>query len=95
MKVLLDECLPLDFRHSLSGHEARTVVWAGLKGLKNGDLLRAAESAGYDVLVTVDQGIPHQQNLTGGRSSVIVLSHERISLKICSLWSTKYSGLSK
>lgn len=41
--------------------------------MKNGDLLRAAESAGYEVLVTVDQGIPYQQNLTRGRLSVIVL----------------------
>ena len=72
MKVLLDECLPFDLRHSFPGHEAHSVVWAGLKGLKNGDLLRAAESAGYEVLVTVDQGI-HQQNLTRGRLSVIVL----------------------
>lgn len=54
MKILLDECLPLDFRHSFPG--AHTVQWAGLKGKKNGELLQAAEAAGYDVLLTVDQG---------------------------------------
>lgn len=61
MKLLLDECLPLDFRHSFPSHEAHTAQWAGLKGAKNGELLRAAESAGYDVLLTVDQGIPFQK----------------------------------
>ena len=58
MKVLLDECLPLDFRHSFPSHAAHTVEWAGFKGKKNGDLLRAAEAAGYEVLLTVDQGMP-------------------------------------
>ena len=56
MKILLDECLPVDFRNSLPTHDAHTVQWAGLKGKKNGELLRAAEVAGDDVLLTVDQG---------------------------------------
>jgi len=42
MRILLDECLPLDFRHSFPGHETHTVQGAGLKGKKNGELLRAA-----------------------------------------------------
>jgi predicted nuclease of predicted toxin-antitoxin system len=73
MKVLLDECLPLDFRHELQGHEAHTVQWAGFKGMKNGELLQAAEGAGYDVLVTVDQGIPYQMSAASRRLAVIVL----------------------
>jgi predicted nuclease of predicted toxin-antitoxin system len=32
MKVLLDECLPLDFRHSFPNHDVHTAQWAGLKG---------------------------------------------------------------
>jgi predicted nuclease of predicted toxin-antitoxin system len=44
MKVLLDECLPLDFRHSFPNHDAHTVQWAGLKGKQNGELLQAAET---------------------------------------------------
>lgn len=71
MKILLDECLPLDFRHSLPGHETHTAEWAGLKSKKNGELLRAAEAAGYDVPLTVDQGIAYQQNLTGRKLSII------------------------
>ena len=42
--------------------------------LQNGALLDAAERTGFDVLVTCDQNIPHQQNFTGRRLSVVVLS---------------------
>jgi predicted nuclease of predicted toxin-antitoxin system len=73
MKILLDECLPLDFRHSFPNHDAHTVQWAGYKGKKNGELLRAAELDGYDVLLTVDQGIPRQQLTAGRKLSIIVL----------------------
>ena len=73
MKILLDECLPIDLRLSFSIHEAHTVQWAGLKGKKNGELLEAAELAGYDALLTIDQGFEHQQNLIGRRIAVMLL----------------------
>jgi predicted nuclease of predicted toxin-antitoxin system len=73
MKILLDECLPLDFRHSFPGHDTHTAQWAGFKSKKNGDLLLAAESADYDVLLTVDQGIPQQQRSASRRLSIIVV----------------------
>ena len=41
MRILLDECLPIDFRHSFAGHQAHSAEWAGFKGQKNGELLRA------------------------------------------------------
>jgi predicted nuclease of predicted toxin-antitoxin system len=72
MKLLLDECLPLDFRHCFPNHQTHTAEWAGFKGTKNGHLLRAAEAAGYNVLLTVDHGIPHQQR-PGGRNISIIL----------------------
>jgi len=72
MKILLDECLPLDFRHSFPNHEAHTAQWAVLKGKKNAELLRAAEIAGYDVLLTVDQGIPRQQ-IADQKLSIILI----------------------
>jgi len=61
MKILLDECLPGDFRHGFPGYEAHSVEWAGLKGKKNRELPQAAEGGGYQVLLTVDQGIPRQR----------------------------------
>lgn len=73
MRILLDECLPVDFRHSFSGHVAHREEWAGLKGKKNGELLHAAEVAGYQVLLTVDQGIPRQQTIVGRKLSTILI----------------------
>jgi hypothetical protein len=81
VKILLDECLPLDFRHSFARHEAHSAEWAGLKSKKNGDLLRAAEVAGYDVLLTVDQGLEYQQNLTARRLSIISISSKTNKLE--------------
>jgi hypothetical protein len=57
----------------MSEIEAHTVERAGFKGKKNGALLEAAEAAGYDVLLTVDQGIPHQQRWAGRRLGIVVL----------------------
>ena len=59
-------------RYSPESHEA-SPQWAGLKGKQNGELLRAAEVAGYDVLLTVDQGMPHQQRLANRKLSIIVV----------------------
>lgn len=73
MKILLDECLPLDFRHRFAKHEVHTVQWAGFKGMKNGELLRAAELAAYDVLLTIDQGLPYQQGSAGRRLSIVLI----------------------
>jgi predicted nuclease of predicted toxin-antitoxin system len=73
VKLLLDECLPADLRHSFSVHETHTTEWAGLKGKKNGELLDAAEILGYNVLLTIDQGFVHQQNLAGRRIALLIL----------------------
>ena len=61
------------FRNSFPGHDCQTSRYAGLAGLKNGDLLVAAETAGFDVFLTVDQGIEYQQNLTGRIIAIIIL----------------------
>lgn len=76
MKILLDECVPEDFRKQLPGFDPHTVGWAGFKGLKNGKLLSAAELAGYDVMITLDAGIPHEQDWRKRIISLIVLRVE-------------------
>ena len=53
--MLLDERLPIDFRHCISGHDAHSAEWAGFKGCKNGELLRLAEASGYDVWLLISQ----------------------------------------
>lgn len=47
--------------------------YAGLAGLENGELLKAAETAGFEVFLTVNQGIEYQQNLIGRRLPIIIL----------------------
>ena len=54
MKALLDEDIPHKLRGHLSAHETVTVAYLGWSGLKNGELLKAAEGAAFDVLVTSD-----------------------------------------
>lgn len=73
MRVLLDECVDQRLRHLFVEHECQSARYAGLAGLKNGALLSAAEAAGFDVLVTVDQNIPDQQDLTHHRIAVLIL----------------------
>lgn len=61
MKVLLDECVPRRLVADINGHFVSTVPQAGWAGIKNGRLLRSAETE-FDVLVTVDQNLRYQKN---------------------------------
>ena len=56
------------------GHTVRTTEDEGWSDLSNGDLLLAAERAGFEVMLTADQRIRYQQNLTGRRLALVVLS---------------------
>ena len=73
MRVLLDEQLPRQLAGYLLGHDVRTVQQQSWAGLKNGALLTEAEAAGFSVLVTGDQNLEHQQNLTKRKLGVVVL----------------------
>src|SRR5215207_5357484 len=72
MRVLLDECIPRKLRDELPGHNVKTIAEMKWTGTKNGDLLKLAE-VGFDVLLTVDQGIPFQQNLAGTNLALVVI----------------------
>ena len=74
MRTLFDKNVPIGVRSFLSGHEVWTFVQTGWPvQLENGKLLRAAEDDGFDVLVTADQNIQYQQNLTGRKLAIVVL----------------------
>jgi len=73
MKLLIDECVDERMRLLFPTFDCRTARFAGLAGLKNGRLLESAEAAGFDVLVTVDQNIPDQQNMAGRRIALVIL----------------------
>jgi len=81
MRVLLDECVDERLRNFFVGHECQTARYAGLAGLKNGELLSAAEASGFEVFVTVDQGIEYPQNLSGRRMAILVFVTKSNRLK--------------
>lgn len=74
MKVLLDENLAHRLRKNLGAHEVFTVKYKGWTGLKNGELLRAAEEDGIEVFLTGDQTLAYEQNLRGRSIAVVALS---------------------
>lgn len=74
MKVLLDENLDHALRKLLGGHEVVTVNYMGWAGLQNGALLQKAEANGMDVLLTGDQTLSYEQNLTGRRLAIVAIT---------------------
>lgn len=76
MRVLLDENLSHRLRPLLNGHDVVSVKFMGWRGLKNGELLKRAAGAGFDVLLTMDAGIGYEQNRATLPCSVVVLKAE-------------------
>jgi hypothetical protein len=73
MRLLLGGNLPHDLRHELSGHDMFTVHYLGWSGIRNGELLAQAAAAGFDALLTMDSGVPYQQNVAALPLAVVVL----------------------
>ncbi len=72
MKILLDECLDRRLAEEIVGHETKTVPQMKWAGIKNGDLMRLAETM-FDVFITVDRNLSFQQNLPTFNIAVLVL----------------------
>ena len=81
MRVLLDNCVNRRFGRHISGGEVTHVQELNWGGLSNGKLLRAAEYAGFDVLLTVDKSVRMQQNLAGRRLTLITRDAPTILLE--------------
>jgi len=77
MLVLFDQGTPVPLRTFLKGHAVETAAQRGWDKLKNGDLLEAAEEAGFEVLVTPDKNIRYQQNLGIRRIALVVLGNSQ------------------
>ena len=77
MRVLFDQGTPVAIAGFLPEHTIRTTRQEGWATLSNGDLLRAAEDAGFDVLVTTDNSIAYQQNLKERKIAIVVLTRNR------------------
>ncbi len=74
MKLLLDENLPKRLKQDFSDHEVCTVRDMEWNGIKNGQLLILMVENGFEVLLTFDKNLQHQQNFKKYTLSVLVLS---------------------
>lgn len=77
MLSLLDQATPVPIRPSLKGHTVRTAAQQGWDRLRNGDLISAAEDAGFEMLLTTDKNMRYQQNLAGRKIAVLILSRQQ------------------
>ena len=77
MLILFDQATPVPLRPFLKEHKVRTAAEEGWERLRNGDLLTAAEIAGFDILLTTDKNMRYQQNLTGRKIAVVILGRQQ------------------
>jgi len=77
MRILFDNGTPNPIARSLVGHEVAFARQIGWNELKNGELLREAEEAGYDLLLTSDKNIRYQQNLFGRKIAIVVPGNQQ------------------
>ena len=81
MRILLDHCTPAPLRYALKEHVVETAYERGWAELVNGELLAAAASNGFDILITTDQSIRHQQNLARRKLSVVLSTNHWILIR--------------
>lgn len=74
MRVLFDQGTPVPLRESLTQHEVSTAYERGWSNLTNGELLDTVEQEGFTVFVTTDLNPKYQQNLSGRRIAIVVLT---------------------
>jgi len=77
MRILLDHGTPGPLIPFLTGHSVTKAKDAGWDRLANGELLKAAEEAGFDVLITTDKNMVTQQNLKGRAISIVALGNSQ------------------
>jgi len=74
VRLLFDQGTPVPLRKHLPTHHVTTTFELGWSNLRNGELLQKSEESGFSVLVTTDQNLRYQQNLTGRKIAIVVLS---------------------
>ncbi len=77
MKILFDQGTPVPLREALVGHSVETAYEYGWSELSNGELLAVAAAASFDLLLTTDRNLPHQQDLSGRTLAIMVLPTTR------------------
>jgi len=89
MKLLLDENLPKKLKRNFPEHEVYTVRDKGWNGKRNGELLSLMIEDKFDVLLTFDQNLPHQQNFDRYPIAILVLIAENNTYPVLTLLSPK------
>jgi hypothetical protein len=77
MLILFDNGTPRGLARFLLGHSVEEARDRGWEELANGELIDIAESAGFEVLVTTDKNIQHQQNLKARNIALVVLRNSQ------------------
>lgn len=75
MRVLFDHGTPAALARALVGHAVTEAIDNGWDHFSNGDLLKVAEEAGFEILLTTDKNIRYQQNLSGRKIALVVLGN--------------------
>jgi hypothetical protein len=73
VRILFDQGTPVPLRRALIGHEVATAFERGWGLMQNGELLRVAEVAGFEAVITTDQNLRYQQNFEGRHLAILVL----------------------
>jgi len=74
-RILFDVNVPRPLARLLTSHNIELADQLGWRELTNGDLLTAAEQAGFDVMLTADTNLRYQQNLSGRRIAIVAPSN--------------------
>jgi hypothetical protein len=74
IRILLDNNVPIHIIPLLRPHEVVHAATMGWAAISNGDLIRAAQRAGFAAIITCDQNIQHQQRLEGQPLAFFVLT---------------------
>ncbi len=77
MRILFDQATPVPLRAFLAGHTVRTAAQEKWDRLQNGDLLNAAEAAGFDLFLTTDKNMRYQQSVTGRKIAIILVGKQQ------------------
>jgi hypothetical protein len=75
MLILFDHGTPRSVARWLQGHIVVEAIARGWDRLSNGELLKAAEEAGFDLLLSTDKNIRYQQNLKDRRIAIVILGN--------------------
>ena len=74
MRILFDQGTPVPLRHELEDYVVETSYERGWATLDNGELIAAAEQEGFEVFITTDQNLKHQQNISERSIAIVTLS---------------------